>query len=103
VHIPVSGFLLHPVVGVVDRRPEFRIAEREVARLLEVPVTTVADPGIVRWQQQTRQLAGQTIPVDVPYFDIDGEVVWGATAMILAELLAATALAPPPAQALRPE
>ena len=31
---------------------------------------------------------GQSIDVDVPYFDIDGEKVWGATAMVLAEFCA---------------
>jgi 8-oxo-dGTP pyrophosphatase MutT (NUDIX family) len=88
VHIPVSGYLLHPIVGIVDRRPSFRPAEWEVARLLEVPVAFFDDSGIVRSQRQTRQRNGETVEVEVPYFAIDGETVWGATAMILAEFLA---------------
>lgn len=87
VHIPVSGYLLHPVVGIVDQRPSFRPAEWEVARLLEVPVAFFDDPEIVKSQRQTRQRDGETVEVDVPYFAIDGEIVWGATAMILAEFL----------------
>ena len=87
-HIPVSGYLLHPVVGVVDERPDFRAAEWEVARILEVPVEHFQDPGTVKWQTQTRQMAGKTVEVEVPYFDVDGEVVWGATAMTIAEFLA---------------
>ena len=31
---------------------------------------------------------GQSIDVDVPFYDIDGEKVWGATAMVLAEFSA---------------
>jgi hypothetical protein len=31
---------------------------------------------------------GTSMEVDTPYFDIDGEKVWGATAMVLAEFLA---------------
>ena len=89
IHIPVSGYLLHPVVGIVDERPSFRPAEWEVARLLEVPITLFDDPAIVKNQQQTRQRDGATVEVEVPYFEVDGEVVWGATAMILAEFLAA--------------
>jgi 8-oxo-dGTP pyrophosphatase MutT (NUDIX family) len=88
VHIPVSGYLLHPIVGIVDRRPSFRPAEWEVARLLEVPVGSFDDPGIVQSQRQTRQRDGETVEVEVPYFAIGGETVWGATAMILAEFLA---------------
>ena len=87
IHIPVSGYLLHPVVGVVDQRPSFRPAEWEVARLLEVPLALFDDPSIVKNQRQTRQRDGETVEVDVPYFEIDGEIVWGATAMILAEFL----------------
>ena len=87
-HIPVSGYLLHPVVGIVDERPDFRAAEWEVARILEVPIAHFRDPANVKWQSQTRQAAGQTVEVDVPYFDVDGEFVWGATAMTLAEFIA---------------
>lgn len=86
-HIPVSGFLLHPVVGVAARRPSFRPHAGEVARLLEVPVETLRHPAVVR--RETRQLrrGGRLVDVDVPYFDVEGEKVWGATAMVLAELM----------------
>ena len=94
IHIPVSGFLLHPVVGVVEKRPSFRPAEWEVARLLEVPIELFGDPRILKTQRQTRQREGETVEVDVPYFEIEGEIVWGATAMILAEFLAVVETAP---------
>ena len=86
-HIPVSGFLLHPVVGVARDRPAFRPAEWEVARLLEVPLDRLRDPGIIGRETQTRERPTGPVAVDVPYFEIDGEKVWGATAMVLAEFL----------------
>jgi 8-oxo-dGTP pyrophosphatase MutT (NUDIX family) len=100
-HIPISGFLLHPVVGVVRVRPAFFPAEWEVARLLEVPLSVVADPETIRREQRVFQRNGVSMQVDVPYFDIDGEKVWGATAMVLAEFsaLAARAGVVPPVQA----
>jgi 8-oxo-dGTP pyrophosphatase MutT (NUDIX family) len=87
-HIPVSGYLLHPVVGIVHERPDFRAAEWEVARILEVPLEHFRDPANVKWQTQTREAAGRSVDVEVPYFDVDGEFVWGATAMTLAEFVA---------------
>lgn len=87
-HIPVSGFLLHPVVGVADGRPTFLPAEWEVARIIEVPVADLLDPAVVKRERRQRQRNGETIDVDVPFFDVDGEKVWGATAMVLAEFLA---------------
>jgi 8-oxo-dGTP pyrophosphatase MutT (NUDIX family) len=87
-HIPVSGYLLHPVVGIVDRRPEFRIAEWEVARLLEVPIDRLHDRSIVKREMRSREHGGRTVQLNWPYFDLDGEKVWGATAMALAEFMA---------------
>ena len=88
-HIPVSGFMLHPVVGVVHARPAFFPAEWEVARLLEVPLSLLADPETLRSEERTFQRNGVATVVEVPYFEIDGEKVWGATAMVLAEFVAA--------------
>jgi 8-oxo-dGTP pyrophosphatase MutT (NUDIX family) len=87
-HIPVSGYRLHPVVGIVDERPQFVPAEWEVARLLEVAVDDLNDPRNVQRETQTREAAGRKYDVEVPYFAIDGHKVWGATAMALAEFLA---------------
>jgi 8-oxo-dGTP pyrophosphatase MutT (NUDIX family) len=87
-HIPVSGFLLHPIVGVTTMRPAFQRAEWEVARIIEAPVSLLSDPKVVKREFRTRSVKGQSIDVDVPYFDIDGEKVWGATAMVLAEFCA---------------
>jgi 8-oxo-dGTP pyrophosphatase MutT (NUDIX family) len=81
--IPVSGFLLHPIVGTIYRRPTFRLAHREVDRVIEVPLTTLTNKKTLcrRWQKR------DGIDIDVPYFDLNGTKVWGATAMILSELL----------------
>jgi len=87
-HIPVSGFLLHPIVGFTSMRPAFQRAEWEVARIIEAPVSLLSDPAVVKREIRTRTVKGQPIDVDVPYFDIDGEKVWGATAMVLAEFCA---------------
>ena len=87
-HIPVSGFLLHPIVGFTSMRPAFQRAEWEVARIIEAPVRLLADPAVIKREMQVRVVQGQSIDVEVPYFDIDGEKVWGATAMVLAEFCA---------------
>ena len=84
-HIPVSGFLLHPVAGYTSMRPAFQRAEWEVARIIEAPVSVLSDPAVLKREIRTRVVKGQSIDVEVPYFDIDGEKVWGATAMVLAE------------------
>lgn len=87
-HIPVSRHMLYPVIGVTDGRPSFRPAEQEVARVLEVPVATLIDPTVVHHETWMRTIEGASVVIDVPYFAIDGERVWGATGMVLAEFRA---------------
>jgi 8-oxo-dGTP pyrophosphatase MutT (NUDIX family) len=83
VHVLVSGFTLHPVVGVTDRRPDFRAAPGEVEQILEVLLHDLRDASRIR--QGTRIREG--IAVEYPYFDLLGHQVWGATAMVLGEFI----------------
>lgn len=84
VDIPVSGFQLHPVVGVIDERPALQPSDLEVARIIEVPLTTLIDTARVEWS--TRESGGRQHRV--PSFRLhDDSRVWGATAMVIAELL----------------
>jgi 8-oxo-dGTP pyrophosphatase MutT (NUDIX family) len=83
-HIPVSGFVLHPVVGYTPARPATTAEAGEVDRIIDVPVAHLLDPA--RHRRMVRVRDG--IEFDMPYFDIDGEQVWGATAMVLAEFAA---------------
>ena len=84
VHIPVSGFVLHPFVGALQGRPATVAAPHEVSRIIEVRLADLLDPA--RHRRTTRVRDG--IEFDMPYFDLDGEQVWGATAMVLAEFAA---------------
>jgi 8-oxo-dGTP pyrophosphatase MutT (NUDIX family) len=85
--IAASGHLLHPVVGLTLQRPAFRVAEPEVERLIEVQVSRLQEPNLVRWEQRMRSLPPHEM-MDVPYFDVEDVRIWGATAMVLAEFLA---------------
>ncbi len=92
VFIPVTGFLLHPFVAMARRALVFTPHEAEVARVMEVPLAELADPA--RQRIETRMILDE--PRLVPYFLVDGEKLWGATAMILAEFLALLGYPPRP-------
>src|SRR5215831_1729348 len=83
IDIPVSGFRLHPIVGIADRRPALSPADGEVERILEVPIDMLTAPGCVT--DTTRERDGRRVVV--PAFCVAGEEIWGATAMVLAEFL----------------
>jgi 8-oxo-dGTP pyrophosphatase MutT (NUDIX family) len=81
IYIPPSNFLVTPTVGQVDHRPDFKCDPREVAELIEVPLSMLFDPNVVKREPWT--LRGTQ--VEVPFFQIGSHKVWGATAMILSE------------------
>lgn len=83
VHVLVSGFTLHPVVGLTHRKPDFLPAPGEVEEILEVSLDHLRDASRIR--QGTRIREG--VAVEYPYFDLVGHQVWGATAMVLGEFI----------------
>jgi 8-oxo-dGTP pyrophosphatase MutT (NUDIX family) len=83
IDIPVSGFRLHPVVAATHRKPALQAAAGEVARILEPPLAHLMDPARIEWRTMVRE----TGPLDFPVFLAEGVEIWGATAMVLAELL----------------
>lgn len=81
-NVAVSSIFVTPVVGVYNDRPEFRPDPREVERVLVFSVSKL--------QQQEEVLnrevrSSESIPLIAPHFEIDEEIVWGATAMVLNE------------------
>lgn len=87
VFIPVSGYRMEPFVAACERRPDFQIAAHEVDELIEIPLAHLRDPAL----RGERPAKRGEIPVAIPYFKIAGGEVWGATAMVLAELCAVLA------------
>jgi 8-oxo-dGTP pyrophosphatase MutT (NUDIX family) len=83
-YIPTSNFLVSPVLGFMDKRPEFLAEAKEVSRIIQAELPFLFNPEI---RKQKILKMSQSLSLDTPYFEIDGEVVWGATAMILSELI----------------
>ena len=81
--IPVSNMVVTPVVGWTDTKPVFNHQPEEVVFLIYADIKILLDPAIVK----TKPFNIRGEMVSVRYFDYDGNVIWGATAMILHELL----------------
>jgi 8-oxo-dGTP pyrophosphatase MutT (NUDIX family) len=82
VWIPVSNFLLHPVVGTVARRPTLVPHDAEVASVVELPLAALFDPALVGEEQF--QGGGWTVRAGAyRYRDLR---IWGATALTLGML-----------------
>jgi 8-oxo-dGTP pyrophosphatase MutT (NUDIX family) len=79
-----TKFDVDPWLGVARRRPMFAPNEAEVAELLEVPLAHLCDGANHRRRRQTIRGLEQ----EVPYLAWHNHGIWGATAMILGELIA---------------
>jgi len=83
-YIPPSGFCIYPVVAYAAERPGFVPNAGEVAEVLEVSLAHLLDPGTRR--EEIWPMRG--VDVCVPFYRVGHHKVWGATAMVLCELLA---------------
>jgi len=86
IFIPVSNFLVTPVVAYTTDRPNFVAAHDEVNLIVETPLSIISDE-IYRKKKDIIISERMTLK-NVPFFDVKNKVVWGATAMILSELSA---------------
>ena len=80
----VTNYAIHPYVGMLDESQPWRASEFEVDSVLE-PSLRAVQAGATRTRMERRGIAFET---DAYLFD--GELVWGATARILEDLLART-------------
>ncbi len=82
VHIPISNYRVQPYLAYAENKPDFVKDELEVEKILEFPLKKILDKNLIQIEKtyfnRKYQLAA---------FQIDGYVIWGATAMILSEII----------------
>ncbi len=84
IFIPVSNFQVFPFLGFCREKITFKAQETEVRSILTPNVCDFLNPDNKKIKDI--HLNETTVLEGVPYFDIEGHVVWGATAMMLEEL-----------------
>ncbi|MDT0551768.1 NUDIX hydrolase [Urechidicola vernalis] len=81
-YIPPSNFLVTPFLGYLDYIPKFK-SNHEVAEIIEVKLSDLLDESkLVMRKRDTSYMSN----VEVPCFQFEKHIVWGATAMILSEI-----------------
>ncbi len=83
-YIPPSHFDVYPFVGFVTKKPDFQVDNTETKAILEIKLEDFLNP-VCRTIKTIHHRTG--IEVDVPCYYLNDKIVWGATAMILSELL----------------
>jgi len=84
VYIPPSNFIVKPVIGWTSQRPDLIPDPSEVSEILTVSLAELMDPA----NRQTKDISHREFNIiDVPCFYIQGHIIWGATAMMLSEVV----------------
>lgn len=78
-----TGFVITPVVGILEKLPALSPNAAEVAEVFQVPLSFFLDPRNGR--SEVREFLGKQR--DVWYFQSGSHTIWGATAMIVQLLL----------------
>lgn len=78
-YVGVSGFLIHPFVGWLHAEPKFVTCDDEVEKTIPFP--------LLKYQNKIELTELETMAgkLNVPAVHFKREIIWGATAMILAE------------------
>ncbi len=77
-----SNFKVTPVIAFTEKKPNFLADPIEVVRIIEGNLEDLLKEDAIRKKEI---LAAKMYPLMAPHFEIEGEIVWGATAMILNE------------------
>lgn len=83
VYIPPSNYFVQPYMGIAQHTPDFVPQLEEVDALIEVPVHEFLEDSALITQTLSTSYAQN---IEVPAFELQGHVVWGATAMMLNEV-----------------
>ncbi|MGY6559942.1 MAG: NUDIX hydrolase [Nitritalea sp.] len=82
-YIPPSNFVVFPYIGFVEEQPTFSPDPKEVERLIPCTFSAIFEPEAI---QVGNVHVRDRYALRTPYYAVENERVWGATAMILSEL-----------------
>jgi 8-oxo-dGTP pyrophosphatase MutT (NUDIX family) len=81
--IPPSNFFALPVIGYLDYKPDFYPDPHEVDTVFEVSLSEISNEDI----KSTTEISTRGFVFDAPCYTIQNRKIWGATSMMIAELL----------------
>ena len=79
--VPNSNFCINPVVGFISREPALFMDPREVKSIIKIRIKELFD----QHKRGIKSFGGPGYKIDAPYYEANGHILWGATAMIMSE------------------
>jgi 8-oxo-dGTP pyrophosphatase MutT (NUDIX family) len=79
----VTGYRIHPFVGKIPRPEELDLTPNPT----EVETVLTISLEVLREGYAMRRLIRRGVPIHTPTYEVEGHLIWGATARILGDLL----------------
>ncbi|RLD63441.1 MAG: coenzyme A pyrophosphatase [Bacteroidetes bacterium] len=83
IYIPISNYTAQPFIGYVNKKPDFKIDTFEVSNVINVKISELLDN--VNKKNGLFKVGNKKI--QAPYYNANGNKIWGATAMVLCEFI----------------
>ena len=84
VYIPPSNMYVEPIIAFYPKSPIYIKQESEVDSIVEVSLDLLMNEDIRKSKPITQNNGTKIV---VPHFDVNGHIVWGATAVMISELV----------------
>lgn len=85
IYVPPSNFLISVFAGYLKEKPLYKMQEREVDEVIEIPISDFSKPDVIK--QKDFYVNSIKAASNAPYFDVSNAEIWGASAMVISELL----------------
>lgn len=79
----VTGYRIHPFVGRIPHPGELDLQPNPA----EVETVLTFSLSALRESYEIRRLIRRSVPIHTPTYEVEGQLIWGATARILGDLL----------------
>jgi 8-oxo-dGTP pyrophosphatase MutT (NUDIX family) len=83
-YIPPSNYIVSPFAGIYTGETDFEPNAIEVQDILEIPLCQLLDEKL---KKIITIDIGNEMTIETPCFDLNGIIIWGATAMMMNEML----------------
>lgn len=85
IYVPPSNFLISIFVGFLKEKPVFKAEQREVESIFTIDLDEFLDDDVI--QEKEFFVQSSNTSVQAPYYNVGGVEIWGASAMVMTELL----------------
>jgi 8-oxo-dGTP pyrophosphatase MutT (NUDIX family) len=79
----VTNYVVHPFVGRISHPRELSLQPNPA----EVETVLTFSLELLRESYEMRRLVRRGVPIHTPTYEVEGQLIWGATARILGDLL----------------